>query len=431
MYLFFVRAFNDIDHITPIVWKMSKDNFPVAVYCLNPEYDIQSDYRLNFLKTLGIKVDYLYHDFDRDLGVVHRAARMLMYRCYALKKNMDDGARRRSLILYKLLGNLYRESGKVLYSVLKALFYRRRWARGIVEQSGAQALCFDHIRPRQYIVKALLQAAKEKSVPTLAVPHGVFIYTNRLVKAGSTEESRYDKFNRFDYIITQNELRKDDLSRAGVKREKIHVLGSARYCAEWMEQHRKITPRVMKANTEKAGKLKVVFMTTRPQYRIDLNRMLNTFDILSGLDGIEVVIKPHTRTGKEAHIYKGLALSNLSDVSSVELSQWADVMLVIGSSILIESLTLGKPVLYLKYLHENTTQYEELGACWIINDESELKAALLSLQQRKDRVPYTRQDVDKFLTEIIYGGRMKRDVLGDYEQFIVNCRPESKAIFAS
>ena len=28
MYLFFVRAFNDIDHITPIVWKMNQDNYP-------------------------------------------------------------------------------------------------------------------------------------------------------------------------------------------------------------------------------------------------------------------------------------------------------------------------------------------------------------------------------------------------------------------
>ena len=53
MYLFFVRAFNDIDHITPIVWKMHQSHHPVGVYCLNPEYDIQHDYRLNFLRNLG------------------------------------------------------------------------------------------------------------------------------------------------------------------------------------------------------------------------------------------------------------------------------------------------------------------------------------------------------------------------------------------
>ncbi len=46
MYLFFIREFNDIDHITPIVWKMRQDNFPLAVLCLNPEYDLHEVARL-------------------------------------------------------------------------------------------------------------------------------------------------------------------------------------------------------------------------------------------------------------------------------------------------------------------------------------------------------------------------------------------------
>jgi hypothetical protein len=95
-------------------------------------------------------------------------------------------------------------------------------------------------------------------------------------------------------------------------------------------------------------------------------------------------------------------------------------MLVIGSSILIETLVQHKPVLYLKYLHENTTEYEELGACWTINNEAELKEALLSLQSDKTNVPYTGENVKRFLSEIIYGGRNERDVLGDYENFILN-----------
>ena len=95
-------------------------------------------------------------------------------------------------------------------------------------------------------------------------------------------------------------------------------------------------------------------------------------------------------------------------------------MLVIGSSILIETLVQRKPVLYLKYLHENTTEYEELGACWTIHDEAELKDALLSLQVNKTKVPYTEENINRFLSEIIYGGRSERDVLGDYEDFIVN-----------
>ena len=59
MYLFLVRHFNDIDHITPIAWKMKTDGYPVAVYCMNPRYDIANDYRLEFIKSKGATVDYI------------------------------------------------------------------------------------------------------------------------------------------------------------------------------------------------------------------------------------------------------------------------------------------------------------------------------------------------------------------------------------
>jgi hypothetical protein len=49
-----------------------------------------------------------------------------------------------------------------------------------------------------------------------------------------------------------------------------------------------------------------------------------------------------------------------------------------------------------------------------------LKDALLALQENKTKVPYTDENIDRFLSEIIYGGRDERDVLGDYENFIVN-----------
>jgi hypothetical protein len=74
----------------------------------------------------------------------------------------------------------------------------------------------------------------------------------------------------------------------------------------------------------------------------------------------------------------------------------------------------------LKYLHENTTRYEELGACWTINGEDELKEAMLALRDDRTRVPYREADAQRFLAEIVCGGQAPRDVLKDYETFIVN-----------
>jgi hypothetical protein len=420
MYLFFVRAFNDIDHMTPVVWKMSRDNCPVAVYCISPDYDIDNDYRLNFLKDLGVKVDFIYNDFDHELGLLHRLLRFLFLKSFAIGRKWNSVAQTSLVAFRKIFGQLAQQTGSRLFKLTRKRFYGRNWARRILEQSGAQALCFDHVQPTQYIVSSLLRAAEEMSVATLALPHGIYLYTNDLVKAGSTADTRYDKFHRYDYIVVQNKLRKEVLTGFGVEGEKIFVLGSARYCDEWMSQYSEIIPRMLKSDRGSGEKLKVVFMTTRPEYRIDVQRMLSTFDMLSELDGIEVVVKPHTRTGREAHIYDNSPLANVSDISSVELSEWADVMLVIGSSIIIEALTRGKPALYLKYLHENTTDYEEFEACWIINDETELQDALQFLRDREGRVPYSEDNVNRWLAEIIYGGRGVRDVLSDYEKFIVD-----------
>ncbi len=420
MYLFFIREFNDIDHITPIVGKMRQDNYPVAVYCLNPEYNLQGDYRLRFLKKQGVKVNYIFDEFSRPLGPIHRIMRFIGRTCFAVANRLDSHTWTlfsAGLTTFQRCAN---KIGKKFYKRCREKFYDLSWARNIIEQSGARMVCFDHVNPKRYVVNILLTAAGEKSIPAVALPHGVFIYTNNFVRTGSTEESRYEKFNRFDYIITQNKLRAEVLARAGVDKERISVLGSARYCREWMAQNKKILPRTMKPVTDSSGKLKAVFMTTRFAYRIDVERMLKTFDLLSELKGMEIVVKPHTRSGKEANVYESIPLANVYEFSSVELCEWADVMLVIGSSILIETLVQRKPVLYLKYLHENTTEYEELGACWTLHDEAELKDALLSLQADKANVPYTEENINSFLSEIIYGGRDERDVLGDYENFIVS-----------
>ena len=149
--------------------------------------------------------------------------------------------------------------------------------------------------------------------------------------------------------------------------------------------------------------------------------MLNTFDILSNLGGIRVMIKPHTRTVENSRLFANLSLPNASGILTPELCEWADVVLVIGSSVITEALMQEKPVLYLKYLHANTMLFEECGACWTINSEAELKDTLQSFGNKRMEVPYGDENVNRFLSEVVYGGRNERDVLKDYVEFITTC----------
>ena len=222
-------------------------------------------------------------------------------------------------------------------------------------------------------------------------------------------------------MIVQNRLRKDVLVRSGIAREKVVVLGSARFCGEWIAQNREVMPRMIESTGRDPERLRVVFMPSKPRCRIDVERMHNTIDLLASLSEIEAVVKPHTRIGREAHLFDDMQLPNVSHVLTSELCEWTDVVLIIGSSVITEALMQGKPVLYLKYLHANTMLFEECGACWTIHNEAELEHALQSLRKESRGVPYGDENVNRFLSEVVYGGRNKRDVLGDYVQFLTNC----------
>ena len=421
MYLFFVRHFNDIDHIAPVVWKMKNDGFAVGVYCMNPRYDIWNDYRLCFLKDQGVAVDYVHNAFDRHRSQPLKILNRLVLWCYSVQRSLDGRDRNASVARSGLGARLAGVTGSFVYKLTRRLFYNTRWARSILEQSGAQAICFDYIRPSLYVVDAFLNAAKAMSLPALALPHGVYLYTNEGAKPKATDARRLAKFNRFDHIIVPNQLRKEVLVGAGVAEEKMVVLGCARYCSEWLEQNNKIVPRVFDNSSQDPQRLKVVLMASKPQARMHLDRMADTLGMLADLDDIEVMIKPHTRAAGSIQVFDDMDLPDVSHVLTAELCEWADVLLVVGSSVVTEGLMQGKAALYLKYLHGNTTLFEELGACWIIHDENELKNALLALQANREDVPYKQKNVDDFLSDVVYGGGPPGDVLGEYERFIVGC----------
>jgi hypothetical protein len=421
MYLFLTRHFNDIDHITPIVWKLKKDNYPVAVYNMNPQYDIRNDYRLQFLINEGVPVDYLHHAFGQYQSLFHNVRNAFIQKCSNLQKRIAGDERKQPGKLPRMIGRVARRLMSASYKNTRQIYYNNRWARSILERTGAQVICFDHIMPKRYVADAFLKASRQMSIPSLALPHGVHLYTNEATKPRATDEHRLAKFNRFDYIIVTNELHKSLLAHSGVTEDKIFVLGSARYCGEWLEQNRKILPGEFDTGRKDSGKLKVVLMPSKPQCRLDVERMFSTCRILAELEGVEAIFKPHTRIRSQRHVFDNIPLPDVSPVLTAELCDWADVLLNVGSSVITDALMREKPVLYLKYLHPNTTLFEELGACWTIHDETELKNALLALQADKNHVPYSKESVANFLTEVVKGGDDSRDVLSTYEQFIVKC----------
>jgi hypothetical protein len=425
MYLFFVRHFNDIDHMTPIVWKLNRTGYSTTVYCMNPAYDIKNDYRLLFLKSLGVTVEYLHDAFGAQSGVIYPVLKSMVVKCSAIEMQSNQviqKAGRRADLTVKITERLRTWA----YKLLRKWYFTEEWAQHILSKTRAQVICFDHVMPKHYVVDVFLRASHRLGIPSLALPHGVYLYTNDATKPKATDERRVAKFSRFDHIVATNELRKSLLVNSGVAADKIVVLGSARYCGEWLEQNNRILPGSFDAPDRVTDKLKVVLMPSKPQCQLDLDRLFSTCRIMAEVDGVEALIKPHTRISDRMHLFDNIPLHDVSAELTAELCNWADVLINVGSSVITEALMRDKPAIYLKYLHPNITRFEELGACWTITAEHQLEEALLTLRSDKRYRPYNQEAVTRFITEVVQGDSDDPDVLGRYERFIVACATEKQ-----
>jgi hypothetical protein len=107
---------------------MMHDNYPVVVYCINPQYDIENDYRLNFLKEQGVTVKSIYDAFEQKTHGLHKTMRFLFQWLYA-KGNKFSSHRHEKPLLLSRLGELTAPiMGRVFYELTRICFYRKSWA---------------------------------------------------------------------------------------------------------------------------------------------------------------------------------------------------------------------------------------------------------------------------------------------------------------
>jgi len=104
--------------------------------------------------------------------------------------------------------------------------------------------------------------------------------------------------------------------------------------------------------------------------------------------------------------------------NSINLIKWADVVIVLFSSIMVEVLIRGKCYIYPKYMHKGEMIYEKYGACWTVNNYDELQSALEKKYNQRDYIPYTQNNVDQFLNEVIFNGFDQQDILNSYVDYI-------------
>jgi hypothetical protein len=376
MILFFIRTFNDLDHITPVVYRLAGySSEPIRVFCQNPSFDINNDFRLKFLKE---NVNNL------ELGYI-----------YSLKKPV-----------HALPGDK-----------LELQEFDENWAKILFEELKPSALVFDYvIDSGKFITGSLLKAARRLNIPTIGVPPGLPVFSEGYMP--DIDFFKNEVRTELDYNIVPHRIDADYRIGHGFNPDRITILGSARFCKEWREVINNVVPPDKLPDYKSNEKLKVVYMERGADLHGEFSETIReTITRVSRLDFVHLIIKPHTRERRLQ-----FSASDTAEIAyganSINLIKWADAVIGTNSSILVEALLQDKVLLYPKYFHRDRMIFHDMGACWTVHSIMELEGALKQMRSAGFVKPYPRENVERLVEKIVYGGAKDRDVLGDYVKFI-------------
>jgi len=411
MILIILRRFNDIDHSTPIVYKFVEQGYKdIVMLALDPSINISNDFRLKFLREkYNVKIDYVYKYYTP--RVIHKFASYLVCDLKVFS----------SFIISRIL-SIFNFSN-YFYNNL----FGFEWSINMIENKRIKMLVFDWQRPGKFNTKSLIKAGKEKKIPLIAVPHGVGfavnpVWSNTALKKGLTKMDFSERWKDFDQILVQHEQFKNMVIDSGVPEKKLTVLGSTRFCKEWENIYFNIIPETDKYyNTKDQDKINIVYMDHSHVFRLNVDEIVSTIENLAKLDYVNLVIKPSTGSKESMASKKLYELAKVDhDTSSVTLINWSDIVIGNETSILLDVLIMNKILICPEYFGENQSLFRTRNISLSVSNYSDLLKAIEKVRQTPDYVPYKIEDVNLFITDIVYGGVKNRDVLNDYRQFLLS-----------
>lgn len=367
--LFLLRHYNDIDHITPVIVRWVESNHSCDVVLIgNPKF--LQDYRIQFLSTLsGVVVTLIRKQLPALLFIKWRAQTLILGR----------GLRRTILrpIADLLISMLSIDLRQQIWQAVTWKLLRFSFAN---EEAGV--VVFDWITKDSPValewVETVVAMAHSMGFGAVSLPHGDSPHSSQLIRHGEWRLQPNDLYAAgriFDRLVVPNELCAQRF-RPFINERALAVLGSPRYCDEWLAKLKTLLPPSPLGHD--AVHLKIVLFLRKNEFTIFWEEVGEVVHMISAFPGVTLMIKPHTRGGWKQSFTSNSALRKLAnvhiaddDVHSAHLLAWADVIIDLATSVAFEAIKAGKPVLAADYLHAGRSavaDYLPETALWCRDD---------------------------------------------------------------
>lgn len=407
--IFFFRAYNDIDHMTPIIYRLNKDYPEVTIKCIiiDLKNNFTSDYRLIYIKKLDVTINHISEYLGYPIIIINYYNSILNILSFnSLNK------------IFKVFKNFeLKLFTKIFNSKLNKIDIKKFISSILYNSAGV--FVFDQTYNKFY--KKICTYLNQNNINSVAVPHGHNIFANELISIHSLNI----KFNKgiqehsmpYKYVVFETNIIANRFLNIGyVTKEQIQILGSSRFCDEWMQKIREILPSDNLPNLSKSI-IKFVIMLSKPVYNVFVEEIIRTIQYISSFPGVFIIIKPHTR-GESFNNFsfnKNVLIVD-NKIHSPNLINWADVVLFTNSSIIFDCLKINKPTLYLKNTHANKILSEKYFKSWHIECRDDLRDFMWKFINDRKISTYSKEDRDRYCKDFLEP--IGSDVLKYYTNFL-------------
>jgi hypothetical protein len=407
--IFLNRAYNDMDIQASLIdsfgetgaWNIRVIGYPCDGYMGHPSYHECAQYLID------------KHNVSFESVMEHPKTPLFLKWLYKLERTLFK------LKNKSFINNIIKIPYIIVLQLLFKLLKRNtEWLENVTKQWNPEILIIDEAglhADRSYMIDKILPELAKRGTHIHAIQTGQTTYFDANPNKATSENpitTRAPFTVKHFYVPSA-------LDKAAVNETTPHaspeIQGNLRMDKRWIEKlHNEIlVPPVLDKTLYlerlPQGNPRVVFMLSKLGYGIKLDEMKSTIRTVAEMKGVACAIKPHTRGMKFDFMNERETQSCaiVPDIPSALLIEWADIILITGSSIAFHAMIKGKRVGYLQNCQYIKTVFDDGAACDKFDSVEQLQEFLQDWQ--KNGEPKQTNDVLKtqkeWQTANIFAGR--------------------------
>ena len=268
--LYFIRKYNDLDHITPILYSILKKKYFVFMF-LNTHQNFENDYRVKLLKSKFKNVKFIHYEFFK----------LSFFQKLKFKINLNYKKTKITYYFFFFLNLFFKKVNIDFDPKFKNL-----------ADNFFDIIIFDHFNPENFpLFSKLLTKLKNNKNKILSLPHGFLLYKNPGVfNLVLNDFKKIELFADKIFITNINWYRL--IKKKIYNKKKLVLIGSLRFTSWWKNIIEK------ELITKKNVKIDILILGSERSRFVDISKFQKMIDILDNYQNLKIVFKPPTRTNR-------------------------------------------------------------------------------------------------------------------------------------